>query len=103
MERENIESILKDYDCPYMGTDLVTANTVKDIKVDGDNVHVQIVLGWPAEGIIQDFHKNLTKKISEAYPDVKLTLDLKYEIIPHTVQQSLERVKGIKNIIAVAS
>ena len=36
MERENIESILKDYDCPYMGTDLVTGNTVKDIKVDGD-------------------------------------------------------------------
>ena len=103
MERENIESILKDYDCPYMGTDLVTGNTVKDIKVDGENVHIQIVLGWPAEGIIQDFHKNLTKKISEAYPDVKLTLDLKYEIIPHTVQQSLERVKGIKNIIAVAS
>jgi len=103
MERENIESILKDYDCPYMGTDLVTGNTVKDIKVDGDNVHIQIVLGWPAEGIIQDFHKNLTKKINEAYPDVTLTLDLKYEIIPHTVQQSLERVKGIKNIIAVAS
>ena len=103
MERENIESILKDYDCPYMGTDLVTGNTVKDIKVDGDNVHIQIVLGWPAEGIIQDFHKNLTEKINEAYPDVKLTLDLKYEIIPHTVQQSLERVKGIKNIIAVAS
>ena len=34
---------------------------------------------------------------------MKLTLDLSYEIIPHTVQQSLERVKGIKNIIAVAS
>ena len=51
MERENIESILKDYDCPYMGTDLVTGNTVKDIKVDGNNVYIQIVLGWPAEGL----------------------------------------------------
>ena len=103
MERENIELVLKDYHCPYMGTDLVSGNTVKDINVDGDKVSIQITLGWPAEGIIQEFHKNLTKKILDAYPSVKLTLDLKYEIIPHTVQQSLERVKGIKNIIAVAS
>ena len=62
MERENIESVLKDYHCPYMGTDLVSGNTVKDINVDGDKVSIQITLGWPAEGIIQEFHKNLQRK-----------------------------------------
>ena len=103
MQKENIEAVLKEYDCPYMGTDLVRGGTVKDIQVDGNNVSIKIVLGWPAEGIMQAFHENLTKKMLDAYPDAKLTLDLSYEIIPHTVQQSLERVKGIKNIIAVAS
>ena len=63
MQKENIEAVLKDYDCPYMGTDLVTGGTVKDIQVNGDNVSIKIVLGWPAEGIMQIFHKNLTKKI----------------------------------------
>ena len=103
MQKENIESILKDYHCPYMGTDLISGNTVKDITVNGDNVAIKVVLGWPAEGIMQDFHENLTAKIIEAYPSAKLTLDLSYEVIAHTVQKSLERVKGIKNIIAVAS
>ena len=103
MQKENIESILKDYHCPYMGTDLISGNTVKDITVNGDNVSIKVVLGWPAEGIMQDFHENLTAKIIEAYPSAKLTLDLSYEVIAHTVQKSLERVKGIKNIIAVAS
>ena len=98
MQKENIEAVLKEYDCPYMGTDLVSGGTVKDIQVDGNNVTIKIVLGWPAEGIMQAFHENLTKKMLDAYPDAKLTLDLSYEIIPHTVQQSLERVKGIKNI-----
>ena len=103
MQKENIEAVLKDYQCPYMGTDLVSGNTVKDITVDGDNVSIKIVLGWPAEGIMKAFHENLNTKIKDAYPDVKLTLDLSYEIIPHTVQNSIERIKGIKNIIAVAS
>ena len=103
MQKENIEAVLKDYQCPYMGTDLVSANTVKDITVDGNNVSIKIVLGWPAEGIMQAFHENLNAKVMDAYPDAKLTLDLSYEIIPHTVQQSIERIKGIKNIIAIAS
>ena len=103
MQKENIEAVLKEYQCPYMGTDLVSGNTVKDINVEGNNVSVKIVLGWPAEGIMKAFHENLNKKLQDAYPDAKITLDLSYEIIPHTVQQSLERINGIKNIIAVAS
>ena len=67
MNKENIESLLKDYHCPYMGTDLVSGNTVKDISVDGDNVQIKIVLGWPAEGIMKAFHEGLDKKIDELY------------------------------------
>ena len=37
MNKENIEALLKDYQCPYMGTDLVSGNTVKEIKVEGNN------------------------------------------------------------------
>ena len=103
MNKENIESLLKDYHCPYMGTDLVSGNTVKNISVDGDNVQIKIVLGWPAEGIMKAFHEGLDKKIKDAYPKAKTKLDLSYEIIPHTVQKSIDRIKGIKNIIAVAS
>ena len=103
MNKENIEALLKDYHCPYMGTDLVSGNTVKDITVDGDNVSIKVVLGWPAEGIMEAFHQGLDKKIKDAYPNAKTKLDLSYEIIPHTVQKSLERIKGIKNIIAIAS
>ena len=32
MQKENIEAVLKEYDCPYMGTDLVSGGTVKDIQ-----------------------------------------------------------------------
>ena len=71
MQKENIEAVLKEYQCHYMGTDLVSGNTVKDISVEGDNVSVKVVLGWPAEGIMQAFHENLHAKIVEAYPNAK--------------------------------
>ena len=103
MNKENIEALLKDYQCPYMGTDLVSGNAIKEVKVEGNNVYVKCVLGWPAEGIMQAFHENMDKKIKEAYPDAQTNLDLSYEISAHGVQQSVERIKGIKNIIAVAS
>ena len=102
MNKENIEALLKDYQCTYMGTDLVSANTVKEIKVEGNNVFVKCVLGWPAEGIMQAFHENMDKKIKEAYPDAQTNLDLSYEISAHGIQKSTERIKGIKNILAVA-
>ena len=44
MQKENIEAILKDYQCPYMGTDLVSGNTVKEIKVEGKNVSIKVFL-----------------------------------------------------------
>ena len=64
MNKENIEALLKDYQCPYMGTDLVSGNAIKEVKVEGNNVYVKCVLGWPAEGIMQAFHENMDKKIS---------------------------------------
>ena len=84
-----------------MGTDLVSGNTVKEIKVEGNNVYVKCVLGWPAEGIMQAFHENMDKKIKEAYPDAQTNLDLSYEISAHGVQQSVERIKGIKNGLVI--
>ena len=44
MQKENIEAVLKEYDCPYMGTDLVSGGPVKDIPVDGNNVSIKIFL-----------------------------------------------------------
>ena len=45
MQKENIEAILKDYQCPYMGTDLVSGKTVKEINVEDKNVSIKIILG----------------------------------------------------------
>ena len=33
MNKENIEALLKDYQCPYMGTDLVSVTRLKKLML----------------------------------------------------------------------
>ena len=62
MNEENIEALLKDYQCPYMGTDLVSTIRLKKLMLM-ETTSMLNVLGWPAEGIMQAFHENMDKKL----------------------------------------
>ena len=61
MSREQVEEKLKGYVDPYLEKDLVSAKAVKDIKVDGDKVSIDIQLGFPAAG----YHEDLSNEIKE--------------------------------------
>ena len=52
MNKENIEALLKDYQCPYMGTDLVSGNAIKEVKVEGNNVYVKCVCNGYEKGLV---------------------------------------------------
>ncbi len=47
--REQVEVALRDYVDPYMDEDLVTAKCIKNIRIDGDRVEVDVRLGFPAD------------------------------------------------------
>ncbi|MDT8452696.1 MAG: iron-sulfur cluster carrier protein ApbC [Gammaproteobacteria bacterium] len=101
--QEQIESAIKQYIDPYLERDLVSAGAVKDIKIDGDAVNVKIVLGFPAFGYIEKLASEL-KKIIEAVEGVaSAEIEVRSEIVSHTVQGGMNPLEGIKNVIAVAS
>jgi hypothetical protein len=49
--KEHVEAAIKGYVEPHLGRDLVSANCVKGIAIEGDQVKVNVVLGFPAKGI----------------------------------------------------
>jgi ATP-binding protein involved in chromosome partitioning len=57
-----IEDAIKGYIDPYLEQDLVSAKAVKDIKIDGDKVAVDVVLGFPADGYKNDLIAKLKEK-----------------------------------------
>ncbi len=103
LEQQHIETALKAYIDPYLQTDLVSAKCIKSIAIDGQQVTVEVVLGFPAEGYQATLAAQL-KTLAEAVEGVgSATINISSRIVAHAVQKGVKPLQGVKNIIAVAS
>ncbi len=98
-----IEEAIKGYTDPYLEKDLVSAKAVKDIKIDGDKAVVDVVLGYPAEGYKAELAEKLKEQITAIEGIADAEINVSHKVEAHTTQKGVEPIKGVKNIIAVAS
>ncbi|BCU07167.1 iron-sulfur cluster carrier protein ApbC [Allochromatium tepidum] len=101
--KDAIETAIKDYKEPHLGRDLVAAHAIKDIAIEGDQVRIKVVLGFPAKGIQQTIAEALTERVSKLDGVGAVAVDVSWEVKAHSVQKSLKPIDNVKNIIAVAS
>ncbi len=97
-----VQAALAEVIDPHTGKDYVSSKAVKNLKVDGDNVSLDIELGYPAKSQHAAIRQAVTtalKAAGVASPTVNVT----QKIVPHTVQKGVKLVGGVKNIIAIAS
>lgn len=89
---------------PQTGKDYVSAKNVKDLKVGVDNaVSLTIELGYPARSRYAAVQAQVAEAL-EALPGIgPVRVDVTHKIVPHTVQQGVKLLPGVKNIIAVSS
>jgi ATP-binding protein involved in chromosome partitioning len=52
LNKESIEAAIKEYSEPHLGRDLMSAKAVKSIDIEGDQVKVKVLLGFPANGVV---------------------------------------------------
>ncbi len=100
---EQIEEKLKEYTDPYMEKDLVSAHCVKNIDIDGNSVKIDIELGFPHQGYQQDLIKSVTDTLTSVDGVATVDVNVSSKIVTHAVQKGVKPVKGVKNIIAIAS
>ena len=99
-----VETALKELIDPNTGKDFVAAKSAKNIKVDGDDVAVDVVLGYPAKSQIDGIRRQVIEKLKahrRAWATSAPTSRSK--IVSHAVQRGVKLIHGVKNIIAVAS
>lgn len=101
--REQVETALKAYVDPYLEKDLVSAHAVKDIQVDGGKVTVQVELGFPNAGYRGQLTADVEAQIKGIDGVEAVAVEVNTKVTSHAVQKGLKPIKGIKNIIAVAS
>lgn len=103
LTREKVEAAIKGWTDPYMGQDLITAEAVQAIDVDGERVRIRVVLGYPANGWRGECAAQLSEQVRKATGAADVAVDVEWRIGSYNVQGSLKPLPGIKNIIAVAS
>ncbi len=101
--RAQIETALKQYVDPYLEKDLIAANSVKNIVVDGGKVSVDVQLGFPAAGYRDTLSGKLKDLIKTVAGVTDTVVNVTSNIVTHTVQKGVKPITGVKNIIAVAS
>lgn len=103
VSRLQVELALKDFVDPYLQQDLVTAKAIRNIAVDGGQVTVDVVLGYPAAGVRAEWAQVLKNKVEAIEGVGRAEVNLSWEIVAHAVQRGVTPMKQVKNIIAVAS
>ncbi len=101
--QDQIESAIKEYIDPYLENDLVSAKVVKNIKIDGDAVVVDIVMGFPLEGYKEKLISSIQERVAKVDGIATATINVSTKISSHVVQKGVEHITGVKNIIAIAS
>ncbi len=100
----DVQSALKRLTDPNTKKDFVSGKSVKNIKVSGANVSLDILLGYPAKSVWGEIKALVEDHLRASLPGVgKVEASVSSTVVPHAVQRGVKLVDGVKNIIAVAS
>jgi ATP-binding protein involved in chromosome partitioning len=99
-----VQGALKNLIDPNTKKDFVSGKSVKNIKVAGVDVSLEILLGYPARSVWSEIQAMVESHLKSALPGIgKVSVNVSSKVVPHAVQRGVKLVEGVKNIIAVAS
>ena len=98
-----VQTALKEISDPNTGKDYITTKSARNIRVDGNDVALDIVLGYPARSQVETIRKQVLIKLKALEGVGNVSVNVYSKIVSHSVQRGVKLVPGVKNIIAVAS
>src|SRR5215207_4805249 len=94
---------LKELIDPNTRKDYVSSKSARNVKVDGDQVSLDVLLGYPAKSQIEPIRKEISTKLRSLPGVAAVNVNVTAKIVPHAVQRGVKLVPGVRNIVAVAS
>ncbi|MFZ3019463.1 MAG: iron-sulfur cluster carrier protein ApbC, partial [Gallionella sp.] len=100
----DVQGALKTLIDPNTKKDFVSGKSVKNVKISGNDLSLDILLGYPAKSVWGEIKAMVEGHLKSALPGVgKIEANVSSKVVPHAVQRGVKLVEGVKNIIAVAS
>ena len=101
--QERIRELLGSIVDPHTGQSLADGGALKGIGVDGGNVAVEIVLGYPARMFADTLAEQVRAALRADPAIAHATVSVTSRVHAHKVQKDLTPLPNVKNILAVAS
>jgi ATP-binding protein involved in chromosome partitioning len=98
-----VQTALREITDPNTGKDFISSKSARNIRIDGADVAVDILLGYPAKSVMEDIRKQVTAKLKTLPGVGNVAVSVSMKIAAHAVQGGVKLIPNVKNIIAVAS
>lgn len=98
-----VQSALKLCIDPNTGKDFITSKSAKNIKIEGSNISLDVVLGYPANSVMADVKNLVTVHLKTLDGVANVNVNIGSRIVAHKTQQGVNLLPNVKNVIAVAS
>ena len=99
----DITNALSELIDPVTDENYVAGKSVKNLKIEGDRIYLEVVLGYPARSIVEQIRRQVVARLKQLPGVDSVTCNVHSKVVSHSVQRGVKLVPGIKNIIAVAS
>ncbi|TCS73452.1 ATP-binding protein involved in chromosome partitioning [Sulfuritortus calidifontis] len=100
---QQVQTALKELIDPNTQRDFVSTKSVRNIKIDGGKVSLDVILPYPAKMVQGEIKQMVEDKIKTMAGVESATANVSWKIVAHGVQKGVKLIPGVKNIIAVAS
>jgi ATP-binding protein involved in chromosome partitioning len=98
-----VQSTLKLCIDPNTGKDFISSKSIKNIVINDNDISVDVVLGYPANSVLEDIKKLVADNLKTLDDIGSITVNIGSRIVSHKVQQGVNLLPNVKNVIAVAS
>jgi ATP-binding protein involved in chromosome partitioning len=102
LSEAQVQSVLKSLVDPNTGKDFVSTRSARNLKLAGDEIALDIELGYPGKSQYEPIRRQVTQALKQAGAG-SVSVKVTSRVVPHAVQRGVKLIPGIKNIIAVAS
>src|SRR3989442_11044789 len=102
LSEAQVQSVLKSLVDPNTGKDFIATRAARNVKLSGDDVSLDIELGYPGKSQHEPIRRQVTQALKQAGA-AAVSLKVSSGGVPHAVQPGVKLIPRIKNTIAVAS
>ncbi|MHB9117222.1 MAG: iron-sulfur cluster carrier protein ApbC [Burkholderiales bacterium] len=103
LTEQDVQNALKAITDPNTGRDFVAGKSARNIKIDGNNISLDIVLGYPAKSVLEAIRQQVEGKLKSLPGVGSVFVNVLVKIVSHSAQSGVKMIPGVKNVIAVAS